>query len=259
MQPWAELQSAFAAAVMDPAKPVPDGMTGLNGKHAGGRFAVYRNNVMTSLVEALQDRFPTTTRLVGEEFFRAMARVYVAGSLPRSPLLLEYGATFPDFIADFDPAGSVPYLADVARLEAAWSEAYHAADAVSLDAAALHAANPEELGSASIELHPSLRLVRSSYPVAALWQAHQRESVEPILEWQAEDVLILRPDASVSLQTLSGGVYEFIAAVLEQQSILEAGEAALAVAPQFKLGHCLVELFATGAIVALKPASSDTV
>ena len=59
--------------------------------------------------------------LVGEEFFRAMAQIHVRAHRPRSPLMFEYGDELPDFIAGFPPAADVPYLADVARLEIAWS------------------------------------------------------------------------------------------------------------------------------------------
>ena len=68
------------------------------------RFGVYRNNVYSSLIDVLQARFPVVSRLVGEEFFRAMARVYVEQEPPRSAVLLRYGASFPDFVASFAPA-----------------------------------------------------------------------------------------------------------------------------------------------------------
>src|SRR3546814_5903028 len=68
------------------------------------------------------------SRIVGDEIFRAMARVYVASAPPHSPIMLDYGASFPDFIERFEPATTLPYLADVARIERAWIEAYHAAE-----------------------------------------------------------------------------------------------------------------------------------
>ena len=133
----AEIQAAFSAALLDPARPVPADVVGIGGTADRKRFAVYRNNVMVGLLDALQARFPVTARLVGEEFFRAMARVYAAARQPRTPLLMHYGDDFPDFIAGFEPAASVPYLADVARVECAWSQAYHAPEASALTVDAL--------------------------------------------------------------------------------------------------------------------------
>lgn len=55
----------------------------------------------------------------------------------RGPSLALYGAGFADFVEDFEPAASVVYLADVARLERARLESLHAADAQVLDASVL--------------------------------------------------------------------------------------------------------------------------
>jgi hypothetical protein len=131
------IQHAFAAALLDPERPVPNALTSHTARVPTRRFAVYRNNVAVGLVDALARRFPATQRIVGEEFFRAMARLYVQAEPPRSPLLMQYGDTFADFIARFPPAAEIVYLVDVARLEAARTRAHHAADAAPLDAGQL--------------------------------------------------------------------------------------------------------------------------
>ena len=86
---------SFAAALLPANAEAPRGLHGRNRSDAGQRFAIHRNNVMSSLVRALEDGFPVTRLLVGEEFFRAMARDYVRAQPPRSPVLLEYGAGLP--------------------------------------------------------------------------------------------------------------------------------------------------------------------
>src|SRR5665213_1812162 len=91
----ADRQRVFAAAMLDPGLPVPAGVVDPDGRVCPKRFGVYRNNVITGLIEALQDSFPAVCRLVGEEYFRAMARLYVTARPPRSPVLLQYGADFP--------------------------------------------------------------------------------------------------------------------------------------------------------------------
>ena len=111
-------QQAIAAALLDPAHPCPPGLTAWNGSDPARRFAVYRNNVIVSLIDALADTFAVTQELVGEAFFRAMAREFAYANPPTSPLLAFYGDTLPDYIEHFPPAASVPYLADVARLDA---------------------------------------------------------------------------------------------------------------------------------------------
>ena len=67
-------------------------------------------------------------RITGVEFFRAMARFHIRETPPASPLLFEYGRDFPAFIERYEYAQGMPWLADVARIERAWLDAYHAAD-----------------------------------------------------------------------------------------------------------------------------------
>jgi hypothetical protein len=118
----------FAKALLAPGQPCPEGLFSHNGADPASRFAVYRNNVHSSLISALADGYPVTRQLVGDGFFRAMAGLYVQAYPPTSPLLNEYGSDLAAFIQGFAPAASVPYLADVARLEHLRINAYHAAD-----------------------------------------------------------------------------------------------------------------------------------
>ncbi|WP_163144423.1 DNA-binding domain-containing protein, partial [Arhodomonas sp. KWT] len=118
MSASATLETALASALRRPGAPAPAGVT------PPGRLDIHRNNIHVSLVEALREAYPVTERLVGEAFFHAMARTYVADELPDSPVLLAYGAGFPAFIETFRAAAGLPYLPDVARLERARLEAY---------------------------------------------------------------------------------------------------------------------------------------
>ena len=253
----ADRQQIFAAALLDPDAAVPAGVVGPGGAPDVRRFAVYRNNVMVSLTEALAARFPVCERLVGGEFFRAMAHVFVASSKPRSPLLMVYGDDFPDFIGGFAPAEAVPYLADVARLEAAWTEAYHAADATALDAGTLGSLSADRIAGARLKLHPSTRLVRSPFPVASIWQANQTD--DPAIaadDWGPEDVLVVRPDGDVLMHRLPTGGFAFINALLECRTLTEAAEAGCDADAGFDPGAALAGLLTLGVIVAFAGALS---
>ena len=61
-------------AVLDAEADVPSPVVRRNGGSPARGFAVYRNNVYSSLIDVLESRFFVTSRLVGDEFFRAMAR-----------------------------------------------------------------------------------------------------------------------------------------------------------------------------------------
>lgn len=179
------MQSLFAQALLDPHAQSP-----AIANAAGGRFNVYRNNYLITLRNALRSTFPVVERLVGEEFFAALACAFAECHPPRSPIMARYGATFPEFLNQFAALADFPYLADVARLEYARVQAYHAADAIGFDLAS------EASATAALDqrarLHPSVCIVASAYPVHSIWhaQAGEQDLAQP--DWVAETVVIWR-------------------------------------------------------------------
>jgi hypothetical protein len=244
-------QDAFAAALTDPAAAAPSGLTTARGASDEKRFAVYRNNVVAGLGKALESRFPVTLRLVGEEFFRGMARAFIGQSRPHSPLLFEYGDDFPDFIGGFEAAASVPYLAYVARLEAAWTRAYHAAEATPIEASALAGISGERLADARLEPHPSAAVVRSTWPVGSIWAAHQGNEISPVGHGRAEAVLVVRPQAEVKVHILPAQDVDFAGALLSGATLGEAAGQASATERSFDFGAALVGLVGLGAFAAI--------
>ena len=153
--------AAFASALTDPEHTTPSVVVGPNGKTCVKRYSVYRNNVTVSLIDTLAAIYPAVQRITGVDFFRAMARFHVRATPPTSPLLFEYGRDFPAFIEGYEYAQSMPWLADTARLERAWLDAYHAANAEPLSPAALAAVPSERLADVVFNAHPATRIVRS--------------------------------------------------------------------------------------------------
>src|ERR1700732_2829083 len=203
--------SDFAQALRDPDLVVPRGVTSHNSDALGERFAVYRNNVMVGLVSALEARFPATCKIVGEDFFKGAAKLFAATQPPRSPLMLFYGDAFPAFLADFEPAREVPYLADVARLEAARTRAYHAADAKPLPSAALVGGVPDALARMRFILHTSVEIIASYYPIVKIWAMNSGEmDLAPITDWRGENALVWRPGFDVEVRRLPPGAKIFL-------------------------------------------------
>lgn len=207
-------QSAFATALMIPDAPLPQGVIGPDGRPDAKRFAVYRNNVTASLTRVLEGSFPVVRKLVGDEFFVAMAVVFLSAHPPRQCQLMLYGAEFADFLQDFPPVAHLGYLPDIARLEQALRDSYHAADSQPLPLQALSRMSEADLLQAKLHFAPSLRLVRSVWPVHAIWQANSTGGPAPRM--QAEEVVILRPEFDPVPQLLPPGG----AAVLDR---LQAG------------------------------------
>jgi hypothetical protein len=245
----ASFETSFADALLNADRPVPRGIAAHNAAVPARRFAVYRNNVVSGLGKALKSRFPVVEKIVGEEFFAAMARLFVTAQPPRSPLLAAYGDSFPAFIAAFEPAREIPYLADVAQLEAARTRAYHAADAVPIDTSRLTALDSHVVESIRIDMLPSVEIVRSSHPIVTIWAMNSGEQeLAPIADWRGEDALVARPYLDVQVRRLPPGGAAFLLALAAGQPLGDAAEAALADDPDFDLTGNLAGLISTGLV-----------
>lgn len=217
-------QAAFAAALLDPEAEVPRGLVDPWGNRALKRFSVYRNNVAGSLTRALEAAFPTVRKLVGEEFFAALAGVYLRAHPPQSRMLMLYGEAMPAFLEGFPPVATLGYLPDVARIDQAMRESYHAADSAPLPEAEFQRLLGEDIAGLRLHLAPAVRLVRSRWPVVAIWEANHEGGPPPRSE--AEDALILRPDFDPRPHRLPRGGAAFLAALLEGQRLGDAVDAA---------------------------------
>jgi hypothetical protein len=258
--PAPTLEGEFARALRDPDLPLPGGVIAHTSLCPQKRFAVYRNNVMVGLIGALEARFPATKRIVGAEFFTASARIFASAHPPRSPLMMTYGDAFPDFLATFEPAAELPYLADVARLEAARTRAYHAADARPLEPAALAGVEAAALAGLRFVLHPSVEIVASAFPVVAIWAMNAGETeFSELTDWRGEDALIARPMLDVEVRRMPAGARTFLQALGAGQPLGAAAEAALTSSPDFDLAINLAALLGGGlAIAVINEALEDS-
>ncbi len=248
MSTAAEILRNFADALLNPGGPVPGGIHAAGKPDIAKRFDVYRNNVFASLIDALQDAFPVIRKLLGDEFFRALAREFITASPPRSPVLLEYGGGFAHFITGFEPLREMPWLADIARLERAWLKAYHAADATPLGADELAALAPEQFACLRFTMHPSIQLVTSKWPVLDIWLANQEgaEAQEIDLDSGARNILVIRAREQVELYMLTPGNEVLITALQKGQRLEQANMAASQI-PGFELNTSLATLVSSGA------------
>jgi hypothetical protein len=205
-----ELQRGFARSLITGADAALESALESDAVLAAGeRLAIYRNTFTGTLVNALRITYPVVEKLVGAEFFEAAARRFIAQEVPRSGYLNDYGDGFAEFLAGFAPAASLPYLADVARLEWAFAGAASAEDAPALDAAALAQRRPEELELLRLVPHPSLRVIDLSWPVDAVWQmitAGQEDALSTVrMEAHPIALLLHRGPNGVILHRLAPG------------------------------------------------------
>ena len=242
----ARFQDVFAHALLAPdAEPAVE----IAALAAQPAFAVYRNTVMKGCIDALQANYPVVARLVGEEWFRAAAAIYVREALPADPTLLRYGSSFTDFLARFGPAADLPYLSGVARLDRLWTEAHTAADEKALDPAAVASLATEKL--ASVILHPHVAARWAWFeeaPIYAIWTRNRAASVpEDNIDWRPEGALLVRPRDTVEWIALDAAGCAFLDACDAGSTLAGAAQEALQAKDDADISRLMATLLGVGA------------
>lgn len=242
----------FAPGLLQPERTTPALARTANGASLVKRYNVHRNNVTVSLIEALAATFPAVQRITGTDFFRAMARFHIRATPPTSPMLFDYGRDFPAFIEAYPYAQEMPWLADVARIERAWLDAYHAADAAALTAQALAALPESALPDLVLQAHPATRMVRSPYPAVSIFAMNRQPGpVTPLIRSDAQNALVTRPDMDVEVAHLPDDAAHFLDLLLQGQPLGSAAADTFAPFPDFDLSAHLAALISAGTFAAL--------
>jgi len=251
-------QDAFAQALFAPEAVTDPAVRRLAAQPA---FAVYRNTVMKGCIDALEANFPAVARLVGSEWFRAAAALHAAASPPRDGRLLHYGESFADFLQHFEPAAELPYLPDVARLDALWREVHAAGNAPLLDAAWLARHAPERLAALVLRLHPATRWAWfAEQPIYSIWARNRGDGddKDEELVWLGEGALLTRPADAVTWRPISHAGCAFLDACAAGLPLGEAAEQALALDADCDIAALLENLLRAGAFATTPDPSTES-
>jgi hypothetical protein len=210
---------------------------------------IYRNNYRGNLRDTLAGAYPVIEQLVGMDFFRLLTRQYMAQYPSRSGNLHHYGAEMASFIATFEPAEKLPYLADVAALEWACHCAYFAVDAAPIDIARLAQMPSEQYPELILHIHPACRQLRSNYPIAAIWHAHQPGSNSDFninLDSGPCFALVSRKDNEICVNELNAADADWLQKIHAGAPLGDATEATLQHHPDLDLQAALKNLVELG-------------
>ncbi len=253
-------QDGMAAALMSQAAARTTAAPWLAALQSQPGFAVYRNTVLKACLDALQANYPSVCALVGEDWFRAAAGLFVQACPPIDGRLMAYGEGFPAFLQAFEPAAGLPYLPAVARLDRCWTESHLAADAPVLDAAWLARQSPEALAGLHLAPHPAARWAFcAEHPASTLWQ-RQREGapMDADLPWQGDGALLTRPRSAVQWMPLTRAGIAFLDACAQALPLELAAACAQQAEPDADLGALMAQLLQAGALCAPLSIDKDT-
>jgi len=210
-----ELQAGFARTILTGnASAIAAAIRG-DDIPAAARLAIYRNHFRMTLADALTATFPVVRRLVGADFFAAMARRFIDAAPPTAPCLTEYGADLPEFLAAMPECAGLPYLADMARFEWLVNQSATAADAAGIDPAALAALPAAQLPALRLRLHHGATPFGSAYPITRIWQANQPGAADEIIDLASGGcrLLVMRRDGDVAWRDLDADEFAFVSAL----------------------------------------------
>lgn len=252
MAELSDIQTRVGAALVDPrSDDVAAGL--IADADATRRLAIYRNNIASNAAGALRSIYPVIRKIVGTEFFDALARRYCEAHPSVSGDLNDIGGDFSSFVRGFEPARELAYLSDVATLEWCVHRAHYAADHAPLEPQALSALLNGDVAQLLLKLHSAVAIVSSPYPLFQIWRMHQDDYAAEIdvdLASGGEDVVVHRPQFHAAVANLSAAEAAFLTSIVRGELLGEA----LASCGPFDFAASMKNWVAANLIVEIAPA-----
>lgn len=239
-------QEAMMAALDYGPAHLPQGLFAGSPERVFAGMKVHANTISHARLVALEDTFPRTREAIGHDRFNAHCRLFIQQSPVTAAPLTKIGAQFDTFLREADESAG---MADLARFEWRWLQAYHAADAAPLALDALTGLDPEILLNQALLRHPAACAERFAPLVHDLIGAEVPELTE------ADAILIARPHADVLVSPASVLMADLLAAATKPVTIgnLVAGLSETSddeTAPVDAIMQSLAKLINAGALIA---------
>ena len=227
-------------------------------------FAVYRNTVLKGAIDAVEANYPAVTRLVGGEWLRAAAAVFVRAQPPVEPVAVALRRRVRRFPRRLRAGGGHA----VARRRRAPRPcvdrgARRRRRATGRSRRAVAALAPAQLARTVLRPHASARWhVAADAPIRTLWRRNRASAADVPdadvgrdLEWRGEGALLTRPRDVVEAVALDAAGAAFLDACAARGTLAEAAAAALAADPATDLARLMATLLGAGAFGTPRDAS----
>jgi hypothetical protein len=211
---------------------------------------IYRNNILSNLEKTLKAIYPLIQRITGPGFFDLLVKDYIKNYPSRSSNLHDFGEYFSDFLMEYGPAKSLPYLSEVATFEWMHHVLYFAAGHPGLDLSILEKISPNQYESLHFVLNPASFLKQFHCPILRIIELCEEEiDTDVHLDEGGVSLLIIRRDFNNVLLELSPPDFVFLDAVAHNHSLAQCLQAAVAVDECFDLTEKLLHWIKNKTIV----------
>jgi hypothetical protein len=203
---------------------------------------IYRNNILTNLIEALQNTYPLIQTLLGTDFFNKTAREYIRQYPSRSGNLHDYGEYFSNFLSEYQPVHHLIYLAEVAEFEWACHITYVAGDYPLFDVAVLQQYTEDQYNLLRFVLNPASALRKFHFPILQILDLCLKNPNEIVdLNNEGNNLLIIRKELDIALLPLPKDEFTFLEALQNHYSLIDALEMTQRINPDFNIEEKLPE------------------
>lgn len=213
-------------------------------------LTIYKNNQMIGLTKALMETFHVCYKLVGRRSFEFIARHYIREHPSFTRNLNEYGATFSEFILNFEPAKELIYLSDVAKLEWNIHEVIIGSDDPEFCWQDLSSIPEHQQGSICFYRSDTSRLQASLYPIDLIFATNQSDYTgETLVELNDPVFLYIgREDYDLKMQRLTEIEWKLLSILNKDHSLAELALENLIIENEIDLSSLLPSLIQRGCI-----------
>lgn len=141
-------------------------------------FSIYRHNRRTALLKALANIYPVCRKIMGEQYFQEIAKIYLEQYPSYSANLNDYGAHLSGVLAHSSFIVEWPYLIDLARLEWQLHCIFIGADEPFFDWQTLATISSVQHTDLIFHRPVNSALIYSSFPIDRIWKSKQVDLTE---------------------------------------------------------------------------------
>ena len=188
------------------------------------RVWIYQNNVFGAIQEYLQEVYPATQGVVGEDFFKQMAQRFIQKSPPSEGNIHLFGKEFDSVLSTFTELKKMPYLLPLIELEWAVHTSYFSTTSDSLDPASVP---QEELLTAPVEFNSSVAIIESLFPLYDIFiQSLPSYTADVSIDLNSggQTTLVYKQNHKVNYQVLSDSHLQFFKEIKKSENLLQVIE-----------------------------------
>ena len=237
MPSLAEDQSRFIACLQKGPAHFPDDMFAEDRARALLGLKAHANTISHARLVALENAFPKLHEHMGHDRFHNLSRDYVEQDHILTCDLNMIAAGFADFLTGRKCDGTET---DLARVEWAWIESYHAAEADPMALGDIATLDEASLLGFAIEAHPAMRLIELTGALSP--QLAELGSDTP------HALLVARPEAQVLFHPLTGTEYDIARKITDITTLGNLLDAALELSDETSAMQHIVTLIEAGVL-----------